>query len=109
MVLLLWLISIPLQDISIIDMAFSGLIALLVLVACGVAGAEGSVPGLIVALVLIWACRMSVYLIHRNWRHGEDPRYTRLRQWAAPGWPFHWLSLRQLFLLHGVPAKTKRG
>jgi steroid 5-alpha reductase family enzyme len=102
MVLLLWLISIPLRDISIIDMAFSGLIAVLLLVAYRVAGSHGVIPGLTIALVLIWACRMSVYLIQRNWGHGEDPRYTRLRQWVQPGWPFHWLSLRQVFLLQGA-------
>ena len=102
LVLSLWLLSIPLRDISIIDMAFAGLIAVVLLVAYGLAGSHGPIPGLIIALVLIWACRMSVYLIHRNWGHGEDPRYTRLRQWVAPGWPFHWLSLRQVFLLQGT-------
>ena len=102
LVLLLWLISMPLRDISIIDMAFSTLIAILLLIAWYRAGAQGSVPGLILVLVLIWAGRMSIYLIHRNWGHGEDPRYTRLRTWVKPGWPFHWLSLRQVFLLQGA-------
>ena len=106
LVLLLWLVSMPLRDISIIDMAFSGLIAILLLVAWRAGGAEGVIPGLIIALVLIWACRMTFYLVRRNWGHGEDPRYTRLRQWVEPGWPFHWLSLRQVFLLQGVVIWT---
>jgi len=92
----------PLRDISIIDMAFSGLITVLLLVAYAVSAAQGLIPDLIVLLVLIWAGRMSFYLIRRNWGHGEDPRYSRLRQWVKPGWPFHWLSLRQVFLLQGV-------
>ena len=44
LVLLLWLISIPLRDISIIDMAFSGLVAILLLLAWRVAGAQGIRP-----------------------------------------------------------------
>lgn len=106
LVLLLWLLSIPLRDISIIDMAFSSLIAGSLLLVYGYSGAHGLIPGLITGLVLIWALRMSVYLVHRNWGHGEDPRYTRLRQWVAPGWPFHWLSLRQVFLLQGAVIWT---
>ena len=102
MVLLLWLLSIPLRDISIIDMAFSALITALLVVAYWFAEAGGVIPKLILVLVFIWATRMSIYLVHRNWGHGEDPRYTRLRSWVAPGWPFHWLSLRQVFLLQGA-------
>lgn len=102
MTLSLWLISIPLRDVSIIDMAFSAMIAVLLLAAYYLSAAGGIIPTLIILLVLVWAARMSAYLVHRNWGHGEDPRYTRLRQWVEPGWPFHWLSLRQVFLLQGV-------
>lgn len=102
LVLLLWLASIPLRDVSIIDMAFSAMIATLLLLAYYLAGAEGTVPGLILVLVCIWAARMTIYLVQRNWGQGEDPRYTRLRSWVAEGWPFYWLSLRQVFLLQGV-------
>ena len=102
LVVSLWLLSIPLRDVSIIDMAFSGLIALLLLAAYRIADSGGIVPGLMVALVLVWAARMTIYLVHRNWGHGEDVRYTRLRDWVSPGWPFYWLSLRQVFLLQGA-------
>ncbi|MCB1848541.1 MAG: DUF1295 domain-containing protein, partial [Halieaceae bacterium] len=67
LVLALWLLSIALRDISIIDMAFSGLIAGLLLAAYWLTGSSGAIPGLIIFLVLIWALRMSVYLVHRNW------------------------------------------
>ncbi len=98
----LWLLSIPLRDISIIDMAFSAVIAALLLAAYFGGGAAGVIPGLILSMVLVWALRMTAYLIRRNWGKGEDPRYTRLRSWVRPGWPFHWLSLRQVFLLQGA-------
>lgn len=102
LVLALWLLSIPLRDISIIDMAFSGLITLLLLGAYWQSNTRGIIPNLIILLVMIWAGRMSVYLVQRNWGHGEDARYTRLRNWVPAGWPFYWLSLRQVFLLQGV-------
>lgn len=102
LVVTLWLLSIALHDASIIDMAFSGMITILLLVAYHTGGAGGFVPGLILVLVMVWAVRMSVYLVYRNWGHGEDPRYTRLRKWVEPGWPFYWLSLRQVFLLQGA-------
>lgn len=102
LVLSLWALSIPLRDISIIDMAFSGLITAVLFIAYMFTGARGIIATTILVLVVFWACRMSVYLVHRNWGHGEDPRYTRLRKWVEPGWPFHWLSLRQVFLLQGA-------
>ncbi len=101
-VVCLWLLSIPLRDISIIDMAFAAIIAGLVVIAWKMGGAGGTAAGLIVVLVLIWALRMTVYLVRRNWGHGEDPRYTRLRSWVPEGWAFHRLALRQVFLLQGV-------
>lgn len=102
LVVLLWLLGILLSDVSIIDMAFSSLIAAVLFVSYALADTQGAVIHLLLLLVALWAVRMTIYLVHRNWGHGEDPRYTRLRQWVEPGWPFHWLSLRQVFLLQGV-------
>jgi steroid 5-alpha reductase family enzyme len=102
LVLLLWLASIPLRDVSIIDMVFAVLVAALVVAAYWSAGASEVIPSLTVILVLIWSARMTAYLVWRNWGHGEDPRYTRLRGWVPGGPAFHWLSLRQVFLLQGV-------
>ncbi len=105
-VVLLWLLSIAISDISIIDMAFASIMAGVTIVAWAIASADGVIPVLILVLVGIWALRMSVYLVSRNWGHGEDPRYTLLRSWAAPGLPFYWLSLRKVFLLQGVVVWT---
>jgi steroid 5-alpha reductase family enzyme len=102
LVLSLWLLSIPLHDVSIIDTVFSAIITMLLLTAYCTAQAQGIIPNLLVMLVLIWAFRMTGYLVHRNWGHGEDPRYTRLRSWVPEGAPFYWLSLRQVFCLQGV-------
>jgi len=98
----LWVISIIIRDVSIIDMAFSGLISLLIGFSFWKTQAQGPAALITLFAVLIWGLRMSVYLVHRNWGYGEDVRYTKLRSWAPEGWAFHWLSLRQVFLLQGV-------
>ena len=38
---------------------------------------------LILVLVGIWGLRITTHLIKRNWGHGEDPRYTKLRGWVV--------------------------
>lgn len=101
-VVALWLISIPLRDVSIIDMAF----AVILLSVAGVTYAmtDGAEPrkNLILALVALWAVRITAHLVRRNWGHGEDPRYTKLRSWVNDDRAFIWLSLRQVFLLQGI-------
>lgn len=101
-VLALWCISIPLRDVSIIDMAFASILLAVTLATYALAeGYEGR-KRLVCALVAIWAVRMTVHLVRRNWGHGEDPRYSKLRGWVDSDRAFVWLSLRQVFLLQGV-------
>ena len=101
-VLLLWLISIPLRDVSIIDMFFAvvlfGITAVSFVIGNGVAARKQ----LLLVLVGLWALRITVHLVSRNWGHGEDPRYTKLRSWTNDDRSFVWLSLRKVFLLQGI-------
>lgn len=99
----LWLLSIVRRDISVIDAVFS----LIVVSVVGIAGVVmGSAPGirkaLIFGLLCVWSVRLTAYLSWRKWGEGEDPRYTKLRGWAAEGWPFHRLALQKVFGLQGV-------
>jgi len=101
-VLLLWIISIPLRDVSIIDMFF----ALIILAVTALSYVLGSgAPGrkqVVLLLVVLWAVRLTVHLFKRNWGHGEDPRYTELRSWTDDDRSFIWLSLRKVFLMQGI-------
>lgn len=101
-VVVLWLISIPLRDVSIIDMAFA--LILLAVTGTTYAMTDGAEPrkNLILVLVALWALRITAHLVARNWGHGEDPRYTKLRSWVSDDRAFVWLSLRQVFLLQGI-------
>lgn len=101
-VVFLWLISIPLRDVSIIDMVFAVIMTAIVLASCVNADALGAADELMLGLIVLWALRVTVHLVRRNWGHGEDPRYSKLRTWVEGEWAFHWLSLRKVFLLQGV-------
>ena len=101
-VLVLWLVSIPLRDASIIDMFFA--VVLATIAAIGFVFGNGVVQRkqLVLLLVAIWALRITVHLVKRNWGQGEDPRYTQLRSWSKDDRGFIWLSLRKVFLLQGI-------
>ena len=101
-VVLLWLISIPLRDVSIIDMVFALIFGLIAAVSF-VIGDGSPIRKTVVALLLgIWGLRITIHLVRRNWGHGEDPRYTELRSWVEGDRAFHWLSLKKVFLLQGA-------
>jgi steroid 5-alpha reductase family enzyme len=73
-VLLLWLLSIPLRDASIIDMAFSGILAALGLASFALAPATGPLHWLLLGMVVAWALRGSV-LNTGLWRYSRHPNY----------------------------------
>lgn len=101
-VLLLWLISIPLRDASIIDMFFAVILMGIAVVSYIVGNGAADRKLLLLTLVLIWGTRLTAYLIGRNWGHGEDVRYTKLRSWVKDDRAFIWLSLKKVFLLQGI-------
>jgi steroid 5-alpha reductase family enzyme len=101
-VLLLWLISIPLRDVSIIDMFFGVVLFAITGVSFVMGNGVAARKQLVLILVGLWALRITTHLIRRNWGHGEDPRYTKLRSWTNDDKSFVWLSLRKVFLLQGV-------
>ena len=100
--LVLWLISIPLRDASIIDMFFA--VILMLMTFASYQGGDGieSRKNLVAVLIALWGIRITVHLVRRNWGHGEDARYTKLRSWVPTDRAFAWLTLRRVFLLQAV-------
>jgi len=99
---LLWAVSVPLRDVSIIDLFWGPAIAL-----CGAVywlfAAPPPVRGsLAVALALLWALRLCVHLAVRNHGKPEDRRYAAMRRRNHPG--FWWQSLYRVFWLQGLLA-----
>ncbi len=100
----LWLLSLPLRNASIIDACWGAAFA----VAGWGAALAGGVPlgsprtALALALVTLWAARLSLHLLARNAGHGEDPRYAAMRR--GHGARFWWVSLFTVFLLQAALA-----
>lgn len=97
----LWLVSIPIRNISIIDMFWGagfGCVALI----CWVLQQPLTTHQFILALLpILWSIRYTIFILRRNLGHGEDPRYTKLRSWMKPGQSFNRFSLRKVFLMQG--------
>lgn len=96
----LWLASIRLRDVSIVDPWWS--IGFL-LVTAYTALRTGLTPGktLLLAAVTVWALRLWWHLLRRSRGKPEDPRYAafRARYGSERYW---WVSFFQVFLLQGL-------
>ncbi len=96
----LWLISIYLKNVSIVD-NFWGigfiLIAFIYALQCEVLYTRVK---LMMSLVNLWGLRLSVYLMYRNYGKGEDYRYQEFRRSYGPK-RYWWFSFFQVFLLQG--------
>ncbi len=99
----LWLLSIPLKNASIVDIFWGPGFGVIAVVAWFLADGAPARQNLLTALTVIWAARLGLYLAWRNIGHGEDPRYRRMREKAeAAGGNFATASLFKVFLLQGV-------
>jgi steroid 5-alpha reductase family enzyme len=97
---LLWLVSLRLRDASIVDPFWAPGFSL-VTVAYLLADDRFAPRGLLaLVLVSLWAARLGIYLLRRNLRSGEDPRYRAMRD--RHGHRFGRVSLFTVFWLQAV-------
>lgn len=96
----LWLLSVKLRDVSIVDI-FWGLGFVLVAALSTYLG-SGWLPrrALIGTLTAIWGLRLALHLAVRNLPHGEDARYVAIRE--SFGDSFWWQSYVIVFLFQGL-------
>lgn len=98
---LVWLVSLRLRDVSIVDVCWGPGFAVL---AWGYWLAPGGAPGprpvVAAALVTLWGLRLGVHIATRRRGMGEDPRYRAMR--AARGPAFWWQSLFVVFWLQAA-------
>lgn len=98
---LLWLLSVRLKNVSIVDLFWG--VGFVVVNTFYVLMSGDLTPRKILMLVLvtIWGARLSIYLAWRNKAKGEDFRYQEFRRkyGAERYW---WISFFQTFLLQGV-------
>ena len=107
---LAWPLSVYLRNVAIVDSLWSLMILLQALV-FAIGAADASLHGLsprgilVLALVAVWALRLSGYITWRNWGHGEDRRYQAIRARNEPH--FAMKSLYLVFLLQAVLARSE--
>ncbi len=94
-----WVLSIIIKNVSIVDSLWSLFFAVAA-ISYGLAVENLSAKGVVViALVLIWALRLSIYITARNWGDGEDYRYQAIRRRNDPGFAF-----KSLYIVFGLQA-----
>lgn len=98
-----WLLSIPLKNVSIVDICWGLLFVLAAWVYYSHSEGLASRRLLVTVLTTLWGVRLSLYLLWRNWGKGEDYRYQQFRRryGAERYW---WFSFFQVFLLQGILA-----
>ena len=99
--LILWLISLKVKDVSIIDMFWGAGFGLIALLCLALNEIRTDYLYLLTALPVLWSIRYTYYIIWRNWGHGEDPRYTNIRSNVTEKqWPLY--ALRKVFVFQGL-------
>jgi steroid 5-alpha reductase family enzyme len=99
-----WIASVVQRDVSLVDRAWgvliaSAAVAYFVLLAGHSAEASTSRGTWMLALVCIWALRLSAYITWRNWGHGEDRRYQQIRARNEPNF-----AIKSLYLVFALQA-----
>jgi len=98
-----WLANLAARDVSIVDSLWSLLFLLAVVVYATMMAGEISRRGhIVLALVAVWAVRLSAYITWRSHGQPEDRRYAAMRQRNNPG--FEWKSRYMSFGLQAVFA-----
>lgn len=101
MMAVLWLVSLALRNSSIVDIFWGPGFALVAWVYYALTP-DGYGPRklLVVALVTIWALRLGLHILKRNWGKAEDFRYQVWRKEAGSAW--WWRSFFKVFAIQGV-------
>jgi steroid 5-alpha reductase family enzyme len=100
LMVLLWVVSVYLRNVSIIDLFWGPAIAIAGTVYWLTAGQPEGRGLLVLLLVWLWALRLGLYLAFRNAGKPEDRRYAEMRRRHDPG--FWFKSFFIVFLLQAV-------
>jgi len=94
-----WLASIVRSDVSIADSMWSLLFLVMLAVYQYLADTVGPRQWLVLALVAIWALRLSIHITARNYGQPEDRRYRLIRRNNAP-----YFRYKSLYIVFGFQA-----
>jgi len=98
--LVLWLVSLAIKNVAIVDVFWGLGFVLIAAVAAACNGPPTNRMALLLAMTSVWGVRLAAYLLWRNWGQGEDRRYGEMRK--HHGERFGRVSLVTVFLLQGL-------
>ena len=81
-VLVLWAISVVIDDVSFIDAFWGAGMGILAICSWLQLPERGPAASLLLAMTCAWAFRLGIYLFARWWKEGEDQRYKRMMKKA---------------------------
>jgi steroid 5-alpha reductase family enzyme len=94
-----WLYSVKKQNVNIVDSLWSLMFLAAALFYLTAPGDINSRSLLVFALVAVWALRLSIHLLVRNWGEAEDHRYQQIRKNNEPNFKF-----KSLYIIFGLQA-----
>ena len=97
---LVWIFSVPLRDASLVD-RFWGLGFIVVAFVWWLLSGTPATAWVILVPVTLWGLRLSAHITWRNWGHGEDARYSAMRE-DRSDYAFAVRSLFTIFWLQGA-------
>ena len=98
-----WVASLVQRDVSLVDRMWALLIAVPAAAYAWVLLPAGDLRfNVMAAIVVVWAVRLAIYVSWRNWGHGEDKRYTVIRDRNEPNFAIK--SVYLIFVLQAVLA-----
>ncbi|MDH5232981.1 MAG: DUF1295 domain-containing protein [Gammaproteobacteria bacterium] len=89
-----WIISLVLEDVSIVDSAWPLMFLFGAVVLAFAVNDYNFRTQIILAMVLLWSARLFLHLTWRNWGEPEDSRYRLIREKFAPNF-----ALKSLFII----------
>ena len=101
LVTLLWLWSIIIKNVAIVDLFWGFGFVVVNAFYIFISGELNARKILILVLVTVWGFRLSIYLAWRNIGKGEDFRYKEFRRKYGPE-RYWWFSFFQTFLIQGA-------
>jgi steroid 5-alpha reductase family enzyme len=101
MMAILWLISIKIRNVSIVDLFWGFGFVVAAAIYFIFTGGFQTRKILLLTMVAIWGLRLSIYLAWRNLGKGEDFRYQKFRKDFGEE-RYWWYSFFSVFLLQGV-------
>jgi steroid 5-alpha reductase family enzyme len=112
-VLVLWAISVKIDDVSFIDSFWGGGMALMAFTSWLQLSDRGALAHLLLAMTAAWGLRLAIYLL-RRWRaEGQDKRYERMLRkdrekgrFALAALTKVWLGQALLLFLVSSPAQV---